>query len=87
MSLKIYGEVQGVFYRTQTKQKANELGLSGWVRNEPDGTVEIVAEGEEENLKKLIDFCYNVPSARVEKIDVGWEEARGECGEFKIRYN
>ena len=53
--LKIYGRVQGVFFRDSSRRKAKELGLSGWVRNEPDGTVQIVAEGEEKSLKKLIE--------------------------------
>lgn len=86
--LKIYGDVQGVFYRANTQTKAREFNLVGWVRNEPDGTVKIVAEGEEENLKKLIEWCYNgVRYAKVEKVSVEWKEAKGEFGEFEIRYD
>ena len=69
--LKIYGKVQGVFFRDSSKKKARELNLSGWVRNESDGTVVIVAEGEEKNLKELIEWCKNGPNhARVDKVEV-----------------
>jgi len=84
--LKIHGEVQGVFFRVQAKKRADELGLVGWVRNEPDGTVRIVAENGEDELKKLIEWCYNIPSARVEKIDVERGKATGEFEEFAIKY-
>lgn len=62
------------------------MGLTGYVKNKSDGSVKIVAEGEEKKLQELIDFCYNVPSARVEKIDAKWGEAIGEFGGFCIRY-
>jgi acylphosphatase len=86
MILRIYGDVQGVFYRARTKEKADELGLAGWARNEPDGTVAVVAEGEESKLKELIDWCYNIPNARVEKIDVEWQEITGAFKSFEIKY-
>jgi acylphosphatase len=87
VELKIYGLVQGVFFRDSTKEKAKELDLAGWVRNEPDGTVKVVAEGEEEKLKELIDWCKEgSPSARVEKVDVSWQDATGEFWRFEIRY-
>ena len=57
VNIKIYGKVQGVFFRDSSQRKAKELNLSGWVRNELDGTVQIVAEGEEKNLKELIEWC------------------------------
>lgn len=86
--IKVYGDVQGVFYRANTQVKAQEFDLKGWVCNEPDGTVKIVAEGKKENLKKLVDWCYNgVRYAKVEKIDVQWQEAKGEFEKFEIKYN
>jgi len=86
-SLKIYGRVHGVFYRDSARRKAKKLGLVGWVRNEPDKTVKIIAEGEEKNLKKFIEWCYNgTILARVEKAEVEWEEAEGEFERFKIIY-
>jgi len=86
--IKVYGNVQGVFFRVNTQIKARELNLNGWARNEPDGTVKIVAEGEEKNLKNLIDWCYNgVRYAKVEKIDINWQEATGEFNAFEIKYD
>lgn len=84
--LKIYGDVQGVFYRAQACEFAKNLGLVGYVKNEFDGTVKIIAEGDENVLKKLIKECYTIPSARIEKIDIEWEEAMGEFREFIILY-
>lgn len=85
--IKIYGRVQGVFFRDSARKRAKKLGLVGWVRNEPDKGVMIVAEGGEENLKRLIDWCYNGPMlARVDKVEVKWEEAKGEFKDFEIRY-
>ncbi len=85
--LKIYGKVQGVFFRSSSLKKAKELGLSGWVMNESDGAVRIVAEGEVVDLKKLIEWCQNSGSkyAKVEKMDVQWLEATGELGGFIVR--
>ena len=53
----ITGSVQGVLFRPGTKAEALRLGLVGWVKNELDGSVRIVAEGPEENLQKLVDWC------------------------------
>jgi acylphosphatase len=69
--LKIYGHVQGVFYRHSTKEKARELGIRGYVKNLGDGTVEVVACGREADLDQLIKFCKNNPgSSQVEKVDI-----------------
>lgn len=68
--ITIYGVVQGVFFRESTKNKARELGLAGKVQNQADGSVYVDAEGEEEKLKELIDWCHQGPSgARVDKVD------------------
>ncbi|PSO44411.1 MAG: acylphosphatase, partial [Parcubacteria group bacterium QH_9_35_7] len=62
----ISGRVQGVFYRKNTKQKAQKLGLTGYVKNMPDGTVKIEVEGEEEKLEKLTEWCHQgSPAANV----------------------
>jgi acylphosphatase len=84
--LKIYGDVQGVSFRWRAKEIADKIGIAGWVRNEPDGAVKVVAEGEEAGLKDFIKKCYTIPSARVEKIDDEWEAASGEFEEFEIKY-
>lgn len=83
--MKIHGEVQGVFYRAQVCKIAKNLGLVGWVKNELDGSVKIVAEGEEDVLKNFIEKCYNIPNASVERIDTEWKEAKNEFSEFSIK--
>ena len=85
--LKIHGRVQGIFFRDSTRRRARKLGLTGWVSNESDGTVKIMAQGEEEKLKELIKWCYNGPMlARVDKIDIEWQEATGQFEKFEIKY-
>lgn len=84
--LKIYGKVQGVFFRDGSRRKAKELNLSGSVSNEPDGTVAVVAEGEEKDLKEFIEWCKNGPDhAKVDKVDVEWAEPAGEFDDFTIK--
>lgn len=84
----VSGLVQGVFFRAKTKNKAKELGLFGWVRNLPDGRVEILAEGEKEKLEKLIEWTKKDPgSAKVESLETAWQEYRGEFKNFEIRYD
>jgi acylphosphatase len=85
--LVIRGRVQGVFYRASAHEKAIELELTGWVRNRADKTVEIVAEGERENLEALIEWCHmGPPDAYVTGVDINWEPYIGEFGEFFIKY-
>ncbi|MCD6367871.1 MAG: acylphosphatase [Candidatus Aenigmarchaeota archaeon] len=67
----VHGKVQGVFYRHNTKKIADSLNIKGWVRNKEDGSVEILAEGPDVNLKKFIEWCkVGPPMARVERLDV-----------------
>jgi len=81
------GMVQGVFFRSETRDEAKQLGVKGWVRNIPDGRVEAVFEGEQENVKELIEFCKRGPlGARVTGIDVIWENYTGEFRDFEIRH-
>ena len=69
--LRIHGHVQGVFYRAWSADLARELGLTGWVRNRRDDTVEMLLHGEEENVRRMIDHCREgPPAARVDHIDV-----------------
>lgn len=87
VELKIYGRVQGVFYRDRARRRAIKFNIIGFVKNESDGTVFIAAEGGEENLKKFIEWCYNGPIlAKVNKIDVEWKQAIGEFKNFDILY-
>jgi acylphosphatase len=86
MKLKIYGKVQGVFFRRHTQSKARELGLTGWASNAPDGTVDVLAEGEEERLKELAVWCKDGPEhARVERVEPRWQKSIGEFSDFVIR--
>ena len=62
VNLLIKGKVQGVFYRASARDKAMELGITGWVKNTPDGNVEIVASGDKESLEKFIEWCHKGPS-------------------------
>ncbi len=83
--LKIYGLVQGVFFRDFVRNKARGLNITGWARNEYDGTLKVIAEGKSEDLKKLIELCYlGPPSAKVKKIEVDWQEFSGEFEDFEI---
>ena len=87
VNLKIYGRVQGVWYRASTEKVARQLGVNGWVKNNFDGSVSVVAEGEEEVLKNFINWCWQgPPSAKVERIEEQWEDYKGEFSEFKVIY-
>ena len=80
-----YGRVQGVFFRANCQRKAMELGVSGWVRNLPDGSVEAVMEGEEGRVRELINWCqHHQPYARVRELKVSWEPYTGEWDTFSI---
>lgn len=71
LSITVTGKVQGVFYRNSTQKKGTELGLSGYVMNKADGSVFIEAEGEEESLKKLVEWCHIGPLlAKVSAVKV-----------------
>lgn len=68
-TIRISGKVQGVFFRASTREVASKLGITGWVRNEPDGTVKIAAEGTEEQLAKLLRWCNEGPErAKVDRV-------------------
>jgi acylphosphatase len=81
----VRGAVQGVFFRAETRNRAQSLGLGGWVRNAPDGTVEAVFEGDDERVDSMVDWCRRGPAgAAVADVDVSWSEPQGEAG-FAIR--
>ncbi len=85
IQIRIQGRVQGVFFRASAQREAKRLGLTGWVRNLKDSTVELVAEGEEAGIKDLIAWAQKGPSAaRVENIDVRWRSFVGEFFDFRI---
>ena len=75
--IKVTGKVQGVYYRINTRKKAYECGLTGYVRNEHDGSVSIEAEGTLENLNEFVDWCKTGPEgARVDEVIVSSGEMR-----------
>lgn len=77
LNIKVYGLVQGVFFRTMAKEQANSLKITGFAKNMPDGSVYIEAEGEESSLDKFVKWCHNGPSmARVEKVIVTEDELK-----------
>lgn len=81
------GKVQGVFFRANTRDAAERFSVKGWVKNMWDGSVEAVFEGEKEDVEKVISWCKSEqPYAQVNKIDVKWEEYKGEFQGFEIRY-
>jgi acylphosphatase len=83
----ISGHVQGVFFRYETKRNAENLGLTGWVRNLPDGSVECVFKGEKENIEKMLKFCeIGPPGAKVTDVKINWENCKDEFDNFQIRY-
>jgi acylphosphatase len=83
----IYGEVQGVFFRSYVKKTADSLGVKGFVMNKPKGTVEAVAEGSKEKLDELLKKCSEGPQiASVVEVRRSWEPATGEFKDFKIMY-
>lgn len=82
----VRGRVQGVWFRDFTRRHADALGLSGWVRNRPDGSVEVSAEGPRLALDELLRQVRAGPRrARVEDVEVAWLSATGEGGRFEIR--
>ncbi|HLE24365.1 MAG TPA: acylphosphatase [Thermodesulfobacteriota bacterium] len=83
----IHGRVHGVFYRASAREKAIELGLTGWVRNRLDKTVEVVAEGDKKQLDNLIEWCrVGPPDAYVTEVEVKWEPYNGEFKGFSVKY-
>ena len=75
--LTVHGRVQGVFYRKTAAEQAQNLGLTGWVKNNPDGTVEMVIQGEEKDLSKMIEWCWEGPKnavvTKVEQVEISPE--------------
>lgn len=85
--LIISGRVQGVFFRSNTKNQADKLSLTGWIRNLPAGKVEVKACGPEENLKKFIEWCKEGSAlAKVEEVKVEWGQPSEFFATFEIIY-
>jgi len=82
----VYGHVQGVYFRDYTEREAIQLGVTGWVANQVDGTVKVVAEGPEAALTHLVEWLHTgSPLAHVDWVDVTWSTATHEFTRFRIR--
>lgn len=92
MSLKrvhviIEGRVQGVFFRAHTREEAKKLGVYGWVRNRPEGSVEALVEGDKSGVNRMLSwFKTGSPSSRVDRVLATEEEPVGENKTFEIHY-
>lgn len=81
----VHGRVQGVFFRDSTRQRAEAAGVTGWVTNRPDGTVEAVFEGNDEAVESLVRWMHDGPrGADVDRVEVGDEDPEGLSG-FDVR--
>lgn len=85
VQLIVRGRVQGVFYRAGAQREAKRLGLTGWVKNRTDGSVEVVVEGEEDPVKDFLGWAQHGPStARVDHVETRWRSYTGEFPDFRI---
>jgi acylphosphatase len=83
----ISGRVQGVFYRAHTRDQASARGLTGWVRNLPDGRVYAVFEGDREKIDSMVGWCrQGPPYAAVDEVLVDWQPYQGEFQDFRIAH-
>ena len=83
----VHGYVQGVFFRETTRRKAAALGVTGWVRNRPEGSVEAVFEGEPRLVDELVAWCQHGPiGAEVDDVDAVEEPPRGDLYRFEVRW-
>lgn len=83
----VHGYVQGVNFRAATRRQAQALGLSGWVRNLPDGAVEVLAEGQRSSLQKLLNWLHDgPPAASVRDVRFTWRDYEGAFSQFSVRF-
>ncbi|MCX9015314.1 MAG: acylphosphatase [Candidatus Methanoperedens sp.] len=83
----VSGRVQGVYFRSHARNKAHELGLVGWVRNMADGRVGAVFEGDDGDVKRMVEWCRTGEGfARVDNVEVVDEDYKGEFTGFEVRY-
>jgi acylphosphatase len=83
----VTGKVQGVFFRALAQEQAAAAGVTGWVRNRSDGSVELILEGLKEAVQQVIDWSYvGPPAARVDNVEIFWEPATGEFSSFEARH-
>jgi acylphosphatase len=86
-NLIIHGKVQGVFFRASTRQKAEDLGLAGWVRNLPLMRVEAVLQGPREMVEQCIEWCrQGPPGSKVTRVEVKWYDPESDMAGFEVHY-
>lgn len=80
----VHGQVQGVYFRDSVRRLARDLGVSGWIRNRPDGAVEAALEGAPDAVERIIEWSHQGPlGARVDQVEVYEEQPSGETG-FRV---
>jgi acylphosphatase len=85
VQLIVRGRVTGVYFRASAQREAKRLGITGWVRNRNDGSIEIMAEGDEDVIKELVSWSHHGPTAaRVDGVDVRWRGYSGDFADFRI---
>ena len=85
VNIKIYGQVQGVFFRRSAKEEADRLGIFGWIRNADDGSVESLVVGSKDKLDKFVKWCKKGPPlAKVENVEVDWRDSEEDFDHFDI---
>ena len=83
----VSGRVQGIFFRAETQEKAQQLGVTGWVKNLSDGRVEAVFEGNKAQVEEMVNWAKSgPPGAIVNHLDLTWEEYQGEFPDFEIKH-
>ncbi len=87
LHIVIEGIVQGVFFRAGTIEESRKLGLTGWVKNSPDGRVESVFEGHIYKIEQIVEWCKKgPPGAVVRNVETNWEQVTGDYDTFTIKY-
>ena len=82
----VSGDVQGVFFRDSTRERAEQLGLAGWVKNLPDGRVEALFEGPSQKVREMVRWCeQGPPHAAVENVDADFDAAGEDFSGFEVR--
>lgn len=85
-TVRIRGQVQGVSFRYHTSRTAERHHVTGWVRNLPDGSVEALFEGRESDVRQVVEWCRQGPTAaRVDEVSIDWEDSRSEFAGFRVR--
>ena len=87
LEARVFGFVQGVFFRSYVKHWAEQFGLKGYAQNMPDSSVEVIVEGEEKKLEQMLEkLRLGPPTAAVERVDIKWDIPKKEFQKFEMRF-